>query len=248
MPKHRRVALITGSGRNIGRATALRLARDGFDIVVNGSKDRGTCDAVAEDVEALGRRAVVIMADVGRRSECQRLASEAIAALGQVDVLINNAAIRPPGGFLEMSEGDFQRVIDVDLNAAIWLARALLPGMVDRNWGRIVNFSGMNSIAGYADRPAVSVAKHGAWGLTKVLAKEFAPKGITANIISPGPIAPDEGSPPSMVAHIQAMASRVPAGRLGTPDEIAAMVGLLVSDDGAFINGQMLQVNGAAQT
>ena len=244
----RRVALITGSGRNIGRATALRLAGDGFDVVVNGSSDRVTCDAVAEDIETLGRRAVVIMADVGRRSECQRLAAESIAALGRIDVLVNNAAIRPPGGFLDMSEGDFQRVIDVDLNAAIWLARALLPGMVERKWGRIVNFSGMNSIAGYADRPAVSVAKHGAWGLTKVLAKEFAPKGITANIISPGPVAPDEGSPPSMVAHIQAMASRVPAGRLGTPDEIAALVGLLVSDDGAFITGQMLQVNGAAQT
>ena len=248
MSQAQRVALITGSGRNIGRAVALQLARDGFDIALNGARDRAACDRVASEITTAGRRAVVIMGDVGIKADAQRLAAETIAVLGSVDILVNNAAIRPAGGFLEMSDADFQRVIDVDLNGAIWLSRACLPGMITRKWGRIVNFSGMNSIAGYADRPAVSVAKHGAWGLTKVLAKEFAPHGITANIISPGPIAPDAGSDPAMAAHINAQASKIPAGRLGTPDEIAALVSLLVSDGGAFISGQMLQVNGATQT
>jgi 3-oxoacyl-[acyl-carrier protein] reductase len=239
-----RTALITGSGRNIGRAIAVALARDGFDIVLNGSANRAACESVAEAVRGLGRKANVVMGDVGSKVECARIAAEA----GSVDVLVNNAAVRPVGGFLEMSESDFQRVMDVDLYGAIWLSRAVLPGMIARNWGRIVNFSGMNSIAGYADRPAVSVAKHGAWGLTKVLAKEFASKGITANIISPGPIEPDEGSDPNMAAHIRGQAAKIPAGRLGKPQEIAAMVSLLVSENGAFINGQMLQVNGATQT
>jgi 3-oxoacyl-[acyl-carrier protein] reductase len=215
---------------------------------LNGSNDREACDEVAEVVLGLGRQAKVIMGDVGSKTECQRIAAEATKAFDGIDVLINNAAIRPAGGFLDMSEGDFERVIDVDLNAAIWLCRALLPGMIRRKWGRVVNFSGMNSIAGYADRPAVSIAKHGAWGLTKVLAKEFAAKGVTANIVSPGPIEPDEGSDPKMAEHIRAQAAKIPAGRLGTPQEIAAVVSLLVSDSGAFINGQMIQVNGATAT
>ncbi len=243
-----RTALITGSGRNIGRAIAVGLARDGFDIVLNGSANRAACDSVAEAVRGLGRKARVVMGDVGSKAECLRIAADAAAGAGGIDVLVNNAAIRPTGGFLEMSDADFQRVIDVDLYAAVWLSRAVLPGMIDRGWGRIVNFSGMNSIAGYADRPAVSVAKHGAWGLTKVLAKEFAAKGITANIISPGPIEPDDGSDPKMAAHIRSQAAKIPAGRLGKPQEIAAAVSLLVSENGAFINGQMLQVNGATQT
>lgn len=247
MPRTRS-ALITGSGRNIGRAIALQLADDGYDIALNGSRDRSACDAVASAVRAKGRKAVVIMGDVGDKATCQRIAAEAGDAFGGIDVLINNAAIRPPGGFLAMSETDFERVMNVDLNAAIWLARATLPGMIERKWGRIVNFSGMNSIAGYADRPAVSVAKHGAWGLTKVLAKEFAPHGITANIISPGPIEPDAGSDPAMAAHIRGQASKIPAGRLGAPEEIAAVVSLLCGPRGGFLNGQMIQVNGATQT
>lgn len=247
MPR-RRAALITGSGRNIGRAIALRLARDGFDIALNGSSNRAACDDVAEQVRALGRKAVVLMGDVGDKAICQRLSADASAAFDGIDVLVNNAAIRPAGGFLAMSDRDFQRVMDVDLNAAVWLSRATLPGMIARKWGRIVNFAGMNSIAGYADRPAVSVAKHAAWGLTKVLAKEFAPHGITANIISPGPIEPDGDSDPAMAAHIRAQVSTIPAGRLGSPDEIAALVSLLASDGGGFLNGQMLQVNGATQT
>ena len=105
--------------------------------------------------------------------------------------MLNNAALRPNKPFLEMSDADWQRVIDVDMNAAVWLSRACLPGMVKKGWGRIVNFAGMNAIHGHAGRAPVSVAKHGVWGLTKALAMEFGPKGITTNTISPGPIAPD---------------------------------------------------------
>lgn len=249
MTTQRRTALITGAGRNIGRAVALGLAQDGFNVVVNGSSDRAACEAVAEAARGCGAEAMVAMADVGDPAACEGLASAAIARFGAVDVLVNNAALRPAKPFLEMSEAEWRRVMAVDLDAAVWLARACLPGMVARGWGRIVNFTGMNAIHGYAGRAPVSVAKHGVWGLTKALGKEFGPKGITVNAVSPGPIAADEEpSDPAAVKYRQAAVARVPVGRQGTPAEVAAVVRLLASAGGAYVNGQMLQVNGGAET
>jgi 3-oxoacyl-[acyl-carrier protein] reductase len=156
--------------------------------------------------------------------------------------------LRPNKPFLEMSEAEWRRVISVDLDAAVWLSRACLPGMVHKGWGRIVNFTGMNAIHGHAGRAPVSVAKHGVWGLTKALAMEFGPKNITTNAISPGPIAPDsEEKNASAQARAQAV-GRVPLGRMGQPVEVAAAARLLVSEAGAYINGQMIQVNGGAAT
>ncbi len=247
MAGDRRTALITGSGRNIGRAIALRLAVDGFNVVLNGSTNRAACDEVAGEAQAHGVEAMVAMGDVGQAEDARRIAGEAIERFGAVDVLINNAAIRPLSPFLDMDEDEWHRVLAVDLQAAFWLARACLPGMVERGWGRIVNMAGMNAIQGYNGRAHVSVAKHGAWGLAKSLAKEFGPRGVTANIISPGPIL-GERDDAAMAAHIESMISKVPVGRLGEAGEIAAAVSMLVSDEGGFVNGQMIQVNGGAQT
>jgi 3-oxoacyl-[acyl-carrier protein] reductase len=246
----RKVALITGGGRNIGRACVLGLAQDGFDVVINGSSDRAACEKVAEEAAKHGAAALVAMGDVGKTDDCKRIAGEALSRFGSVDALINNAAVRPGGAFLEMSEAEWQRVMSVDLEASIQLSRLCLPGMLDKGWGRIVNFTGMNAIAGHGGRAAVSVAKHGVWGLTKALAKEFGARGITVNAISPGPIAADDidqQNDPSG-AHRRQTVARVPLGRMGKPAEVAAAVRLLVSDAGAFINGQMLQVNGGAET
>ena len=134
------------------------------------------------------------------------------------------------------------------LDAAVRLSRACLPGMVKKGWGRIVNFAGMNAIHGHAGRVHVSVAKHGIWGLSKGLAMEFGPKGITTNTISPGPIAPDvEEKNASAQARAQTLA-RVPLGRFGQPVEVAAAARLLVSEAGGYINGQMIAVNGGGAT
>jgi 3-oxoacyl-[acyl-carrier protein] reductase len=247
MSHSNKTALVTGAGRNIGRAVALGLAADGFNVVINGSKNRAACEAVAREAEALGVQALVAIGDVGLPADCARIAAEAIARFGAVDVLVNNAALRPSGAFLEMSDEAFRRVIAVDLDAAVWLARACLPGMLGRGWGRIVNFTGMNAIHGYSGRAPVSVAKHGVWGLTKALAKEFGPKGITVNAISPGPIAGDDEDEASR-HHREELVARVPVGRMGTPEEVAAVARMLVSEAGAFVNGQMLQVNGGAET
>ncbi|RMF02024.1 MAG: SDR family NAD(P)-dependent oxidoreductase, partial [Alphaproteobacteria bacterium] len=154
----RRTALITGSGKNIGRATALYLARDGFNVVVNGSRDEAACEAVAEEAKAHGVEAIVAMGDVGKREDCERIVQAGEAAFGGIDVLVNNAAIRPMNPFLEMSEEEWNRVIDVDFTAAFRLSRLCLPHMIARGWGRIVNIAGMNAIQGYNGRSHVSVA------------------------------------------------------------------------------------------
>ncbi|MGI9386313.1 MAG: SDR family NAD(P)-dependent oxidoreductase, partial [Methyloligellaceae bacterium] len=233
---------------NIGRAIALDLAGQGHNVVLNGSSDKEACEAVATEAEAHGVKALVAMGDVGRAEDCKAIAGEAIGAFGTVDILVNNAAIRPMSPFLEMDEEEWDRVVAIDLSAAFWLSRACLPGMLEKGWGRIVNIAGMNAIQGYNGRSHVSVAKHGAWGLTKSLAKEFGAQGISTNIISPGPIAGDHSDDPELAAHIDAQKSNIPLGRLGLPEEIAAAVSLLASDRGAFINGQMIQVNGGTQT
>src|SRR5512143_1290012 len=126
----RRTALITGAGRNIGRACVLGLAEDGFNVVLNGSSDRAACEGVAKQAQTLGAETLIVMGDVGKPEDCRKIADEAIKKFGAVDALLNNAALRPNKPFLEMSEADWQRVISVDLNAAVWLSRACLPGML----------------------------------------------------------------------------------------------------------------------
>jgi len=242
-----RTAFISGAGRNIGRAIALALARQGCDIVVNGRADREVCESLAGEVRALGRRALVAMGDVGRSEVVSGIARDALAEFGRVQIVVNNAAIRPEKPFLDMTDADWHRVLDTDLNSAFYTARAFGPGMVEAGWGRIVNLTGMNAMHGYSGRAPVSVAKHGLWGLTKSLAKELGPKGVTTNAISPGPIE-TEHADASMTAHIREQKGRIPLGRLGTPDDIAALTAFLCSDAGGFINGQMIASNGGAQT
>ena len=185
---------------------------------------------------------MIEMCDIGDRDKVQAMAKSAIDTFGSVDVLINNAAIRPDGDFLDITEEEWNRVYDTNFSSAFHLARACIPGMIAKNWGRIVHFTGMNAQQGHAGKAAVSVSKHALWGLTKTLSKEFGRQGITANIISPGTF-PDVDADTS-APRFQALLKANPSGRLGTADDIAAVVDLLVSEPGGFINGQMLQVNG----
>lgn len=247
MPDTPATAVISGAGQNIGRAIATALARDGFDIVVNGRANREACEAAAREVEALGRKALVVMGDVGRSAEVADMKGAVDAAMPPVAIVVNNAAIRPQKPFLDMTDDDWHRVMDTDLNSAFYLCRAFCGAMVERGWGRVVNLTGMNAIHGYAGRAPVSAAKHGLWGLTKALAKEFGPQGVTVNAISPGPI-DTEHSDSAMTHHIKNQLDRIPVGRLGQPEDIAALTAFLCSDSGGFINGQMIASNGGTQT
>lgn len=238
----KRTALITGSGRNIGRAIAIELATEGFNIILNGSSDRTACESVAREVESKGADAFIAMGDVGVRDEALSIAENGIKQFGCIDVLINNAAIRPSFDLLKDDEADFQRIMNVNFHAAWWLSRACMPGMTDKGWGRVINFTGMNAQQGYSGKSAVSIAKHAAWGLTKSIAKEYGKNGVTANIISPGTIMDDDEGPE--LKKYQTLKQQNPVGRLGEPTDIARMVSYLLSDNAGFVNGQLLQVNG----
>lgn len=243
MPRRERTALITGSGQKIGRGIALRLAAAGFNIILNGSKNKAACEAVADDLNPFGVDTLIAMGNVGIKEDALGIAKAGIDEFGGIDVLINNAAIRPHGPFLDVSEEEWQEVQDVNLNAAIWLTRACLPGMIEKKWGRIINFTGMNAQRGYHGAAAVSVSKHGNWGLIKSLSDEYGQYGITSNIISPGTF-PGDDFDPDTDERRKKMRDENPMRRLGLTTEIGGLIAYLCSEDGAFMNGQMLQING----
>ncbi len=241
-----KTAFITGGGKNIGRAIAINLASTGCNIVLNGNSDTEACEETAKVLLEKGVKASIVMGNVGSADEVKRMASEALDQFGRIDILVNNAAIRPSKPFLEMADHDWHRVLDIDLNSAFYTCRAFAGGMIEKGWGRIINITGMNAIHGYKGRAPVSAAKHGLWGLTKSLGKEFGPQGVTTNAISPGPI--DTAGDATQREHILSMVPKVPLGRLGLPEEIAALTGFLCSNGGAFVNGQMINCNGGAET
>jgi 3-oxoacyl-[acyl-carrier protein] reductase len=243
-----KTALITGSGQNIGKSTALALARAGFDIILNGSRQREPLEDLQNQITAMGQEAYIAMADIGDAEAVTAMIDQIMTHKGGVDVLVNNAAIRPQAGFLDMPDADWERVMDVNYRAALTLCRAFLPGMVAKDWGRIINFSGMNSQRGYPGSSAVAVSKHAVWGLTKALAMEFGANGITSNIISPGIFPPENLSERDQPTQdrFAALAEANPTKALGQPDHIAEMIVYLVSDTGGYVNGQMLQINGGA--
>ncbi len=244
MSKTDRTAFITGSGRNIGRAVALELASRGFNIVLNGSTNRSACEQVASEIESIGGVAThIAMGNIGDKQQVQTIARSAVDEFGRIDVLVNNAAIRPNFNFLEDSEDEWERVQNINFKSVFWLCRSFLPGMIDQGWGRIINFTGMNAQQGYPGKSAVSVSKHAAWGLTKSIAKEFGPQGITCNIISPGTIVGEENEP-EIAKKFDTLKSANPSGRLGVPGDISASVGFLVGEQSGFVNGQLLQING----
>jgi 3-oxoacyl-[acyl-carrier protein] reductase len=240
-----KVALVTGSGRNIGRATALKFAAEGAQVVVNARSNEAEAEAVARDARALGVKALVAMADVAKREEVEAMAAKALSEFGRVDILVNNAAIRPHKPFTELTIEDWERVRSVVLDGALYLTRAIIPSMVANRYGRILFFTGDGAFTGGKGRAHVSAAKMGLVGMARALASEFAEHNIRVNVVSPGSIDtrrdhPEwyQGRPPS--------AAGVPMGRQGKVEEIAAACLFLVSEDGGFITGQTIHVNGGA--
>ncbi|GAA5071574.1 SDR family oxidoreductase [Roseibacterium beibuensis] len=243
LPLRGKTAFVSGSGQNIGRAIALHLARAGSNVVVNGSSDESAAETTAAMVKDAGAEALVAMGDMGNPDDISRIAEAALAQFGTVDILVNNAARRPHKPFLEMTTQDWHGVMDVALSAVFHTSQAFLPGMVDKSWGRIINLAGMKAIKGYFEGAPISAAKHGVWGLTKALSTEFACKGITANVISPGQIRKETATEDD-----PARAARIPTGFMGQPDDIAAMAAFLASPAAKFVTGQMIAVNGGETT
>lgn len=240
----RPVAIVTGAGRNIGRSIALSLATEGADVVVLARSNRGEVDDVAAEIHALGRRAVVGVADVRDRKAIARTVDEALATLGPPTILVNNAAIRPEAPFLELTDADWREVTGVILDGAFVCVQTVLPHMLQEGWGRIVNIAGVTGQTGASHRAHVVAAKAGLIGLTKALAAEYAAHGVTVNAVSPGLI--DTTRPQGTPQHHAR--NSPPVGRPGRPEEVAALVRHLVSDDAAFITGQTLNINGGLLT
>src|ERR1051325_3464288 len=241
-----KVALVTGSGRNIGRATVLKLAAEGAHIVVNARSNEQEANAVAREVQDLGVRAVPILADVGKKAEVEALASKALSEFGRVDILINNAAIRPHKPFLEVSDQDWERVRNVGLDGAFYLTRALIGEMVKNKYGRVLFFCGDGSISARGTgRAHLSAAKMGLIGMARGLATEFAPHNIRVNVVSPGSIDTRRDNPEWYGGPVP-NAAGIPRGLQGHVHEIAATCLYLVSEDGGFITGQTIHVNGGA--
>ncbi|HUB16148.1 MAG TPA: SDR family oxidoreductase [Acetobacteraceae bacterium] len=240
-----KVALITGSGRNIGRATALKLAAEGAHVVVNARTNQEEADAVAREVRALGVKALGVLADVGNKPQVEAMAARALAEFGRVDILINNAAIRPHKPFTELTPEDWEQVRGVVLDGALYLTRALIESMVANSYGRILFFTGDGAFAGGKGRAHVSAAKMGLVGFARGLASEFASHNIRVNVVSPGSIDTTRANPQWYQGRVPDAAG-IPLGRQGKADEIAATCLFLVSDDGGFITGQTIHVNGGA--
>jgi len=238
-----KVALVTGSGRNIGRATILKLAAEGANVVVNSRSNQAEADAVAREAQALGVKALSILADVSQKDQVDRMVERALSEFGRIDILINNAAIRPHKPFTEVTVQDWETVRGVVLDGAFYCTRAVINTMVANHYGRILFFTGEGAFAGGAMRAHVSAAKMGLVGMARSLAAEFAPQNIRVNVVCPGSIDTSRANPEWYQGRAP-NAAGIPLGRQGTAEEIAATCLFLVSDDSGFITGQTIHVNG----
>ncbi len=238
-----KTAFVSGSGQNIGRGIAVRLAQAGANIVLNGSSNVAACEETAKLIQQAGQDSIIAMGDMSNFDDVQRVSDTALTEFGRIDILVNNAARRPHKPFLELTMEDWNGVVDVALTGPFQTAQAFLPGMIDAGWGRIINFAGMKAMRGYFEGAPISAATHGVLGLTKALSREFAEHGITANVISPGQIRKDSDDvdDPKRV-------TTIPAGKMGRSDDIAATVAFLASPEAGFITGQMIAVNGGEET
>jgi 3-oxoacyl-[acyl-carrier protein] reductase len=237
-----KVALVTGSGRGIGRAIALCLARHGADVAIS-DIDQVGAEAVAEEVRALGRRSVAIVCNVTDSAGCKEMVDRVVAELSRLDILVNNAGIRRDKLILGMSDQDWDLVLDVNLKGAFYCTRAALRPMSKQRFGRIVNIASIVGLMGNKGQANYAASKAGLIALTKTVAKEMASRGITANAIAPGFIQtemtdtlPDE--------YKDTLLKQIPLGRMGTADEVAACVLFLASDLSGYVTGHVLQVDG----
>jgi len=238
----RRVAFITGASRGIGEAIALRLARDGRRVIL-ASRSEGPLHEVAGKIADAGGSAGVVAVDVGDPKALQDAIDAVVEREGRLDILVNNAGITRDGLILRMSDDDFMDVIRVNLQSAFVACRAAARAMMRGKFGRIVNIASTSGVVGNAGQANYAAAKAGVIGLTKTVARELGGKGVTANVIAPGFIqtAMTDSLPDAVKDKVmEAMAVR----RLGVPDDIAAAVAYMTSDDAGYLTGQVLCVDG----
>jgi len=238
-----RVVLVTGSSRGLGKAMAEEFGRQGYRVAVHYVASAGPAEEVAARIRAGGGEADAFGADVADAAACQGLVKAVTERFGALDVLVNNAGITRDTLAIRMKDDDWRAVLDTNLSSAFYLARAALRGMLRAGFGRIVNISSVVGIRGNVGQANYVTAKAGLIGLTKALAREYAAKGITVNTVAPGFIESDmtaELAPELREAYLR----EIPAGRFGTPEDVARVVAFLASGAAAYVNGQTLAVDG----
>ena len=237
-------ALVTGSTRGIGRAIALRLALDGASIGIVGRKSGG--EEVAGQVQALGADALFVQADVSKGVEVERMVEKVGAYLGPVDILVNNAAITDYeySSAWDVEEEMWDRICDVNLKGCFLCCRAVIPAMIDRGWGRIINISSTSGINGGTSGVHYAASKGGVIAMSKALAREVAQKGITVNVVAPSKIDTDMFRMAAPGVKRDETIARIPVGRLGRPDDIAEAVSYFAGEEASYTTGQVLVVSG----
>jgi 3-oxoacyl-[acyl-carrier protein] reductase len=244
-----KVALVTGGSRNIGRSTALALAAAGVHTAVLYHQDEKAARKVCEEIAAQGVRAACYAADLADVERLRAVVKEVEAALGEVDILVNNAAIRPNPKFSEITVEDWDRVFATNLRAPFFLCQAVLPGMIRKSWGRIVNLGGTDAYWGKVRRAHGVAAKLGLVGMTRALALEVARFGVTVNVVVPGTIDTVRPRPdwyPGLETGFADRLERLPMARLGKPEEVADACLFLASERAGYTTGQELFVSGGA--
>lgn len=236
-------AIITGATRGIGKQIALTLAEEGCDVVINGNNEE-LLNVVAEEVGKRGRGCRVVVGDISKPETAEQLAATCLEAFGKIDVLVNNAGINSRFPFLELTFEEWSHMIDVNLNGAFHACKAVLPHMVERKSGAIVNVSSAASKTAHANASAsYGVSKAGLNSLTQKLAYEMAPYNIRVNGVCPGPIETDMST--QWTEEYRAnITKKIPLGRLGKPEDVARPVAFLASDEANFITGETINING----
>lgn len=239
-----KVAVVTGAGRNIGRAIALTLAEGGASVLVNARSNRTEAEAVAREVEAAGGKAIVHIGDVADAKSVQAMADAAVRQLGRIDILVNNAALRREKSFAEMDYAEWREILDVTLDGAFHCTKACLPSLRKSGQGTVVNIGGLSAHTGAKNRAHVVTAKAGIVGFTRALANDLAADGITVNCVVPGligtPRPKDRPEPAHHLTH------NTITGARGKPEDVAAMVRFLCSPAARYITGQAIHANGGA--
>jgi len=241
-----KVALVTGAQQGIGRAIALAFAREGADVGVNYLDDRSAADKVVQEVRGVGRRTVLVQADVAQPASAQAMVGQVVGELGGIDVLVNNAGVYPRVPLLEMRESDWDLVLDVNLKGGFFCAQAAARAMIaGRRRGAIINMASQ-AIRGAVRGVHYSASKGGVVAMTRAMALELAPHGIRVNAIAPGLTDTAQPRYGNTEAELAVMASAVPLGRMAQPADIAGIAVFLASNEAGHITGQTLHVNGGS--
>lgn len=238
-----RVALVTGGSRGIGRATCLALAERGAAVAVHYRAQIAAAGEVVEQIKNMGGSAAAFPADVGDSAATTRLIEQVIAHMGKIDILVNNAGEMTNVAVADMSDEEWERTLTVNLTSAFRCARACIPGMKQRKWGRIINVTSQAAFTGSANHAHYAASKSGLLGFTYSLAKELGTSGITVNLVAPGRITTDM-LVERMTGREEEWLRQTPLRRIGSPEEVAAAIAFLASDGASYITGANLHVNG----